>query len=267
MLTKSGAKLLDFGLAKLTGQGETAALRLAQGPTRSNPLTGEGSIVGTLQYMAPEQLEGSPADARTDLWAVGAILYEMVTGQRAFEGTSAASVMGAILEREVVPLSTRQPADPARPRPARAAMSGKAARRSARHGARSSRVSCARILELSGAADHRCSAGASDSWRMLRATALVMGGARAQRRSRLVAVGSLAADRVSTSCRPVGAQHRARRAGHKHVRGMYADWRNHEGTDVDAGRPLTRVRRAPRRCAATVRSRARRRRGAPPGRH
>jgi serine/threonine protein kinase len=104
MLTKGGAKLLDFGLAKLTGHGEQpAAAHLASAATQSTPLTAEGMIVGTLQYMAPEQLEARPADVRTDLWALGAILYEMVTGKRAFEGTSAASVIAAILAR------TRQP--------------------------------------------------------------------------------------------------------------------------------------------------------------
>jgi eukaryotic-like serine/threonine-protein kinase len=87
MLTKSGAKLLDFDLAKLAGHGEQpAAAHLASSPTRSVPLTGEGVILGTLQYLAPEQLEGKPADARTDLWALGAILHEMVTGKRALEG-------------------------------------------------------------------------------------------------------------------------------------------------------------------------------------
>ena len=69
-------------------------------------------IVGTLQYMAPEQLEGKPADARTDLWALGAILYEMVTGRRAFEGDSAASLMAAILEREPPPIASLQPLTP-----------------------------------------------------------------------------------------------------------------------------------------------------------
>jgi Tol biopolymer transport system component len=113
MLTKTGAKLLDFGLAKLTGHGEQpAAAGLASAPTRSSLLTGAGMIVGTLQYMAPEQLEGKPADARTDLWALGAILYEMLTGTRAFEGRSAASVMGAILEREPAPVVTLQPLTP-----------------------------------------------------------------------------------------------------------------------------------------------------------
>ena len=89
MLTKSGAKLLDFGLAKLAGHSEqAAAASLASAPTQTRPLTSEGAIVGTLQDMAPEQVEGKPADARTDLWALGAILYEMLTGRRAFRGTA-----------------------------------------------------------------------------------------------------------------------------------------------------------------------------------
>src|SRR5512139_2070671 len=113
MLTKAGAKLMDFGLAKLKGHGEQpAAAHLASAPTQSTPLTGEEMIVGTLQYMAPEQLEGKPADARTDLWALGAILYEMVTGKRAFEGTSAASLIGAILEREPPALAALRPLTP-----------------------------------------------------------------------------------------------------------------------------------------------------------
>jgi len=113
MLTKAGAKLLDFGLAKLKGHGEQAATaQFASTGLPSTPLTGEGMILGTLPYMAPEQVEGKPADARTDLWALGAILYEMVTGKRAFEGTSAATVIVAILEREPPPPSTLQPLTP-----------------------------------------------------------------------------------------------------------------------------------------------------------
>jgi serine/threonine-protein kinase len=114
MLTKSGAKLLDFGLAKLAGnpEGGGAFAQAVSAPTGSAPLTGEGVIVGTLQYMAPEQIEGKPADARTDLWALGAILYEMVTGKRAFEGSSAPSLIGAILEREPAPLAILQPLAP-----------------------------------------------------------------------------------------------------------------------------------------------------------
>jgi serine/threonine-protein kinase len=113
MLTKTGAKLLDFGLAKLTDHGEQAAVALlSSAPTGGTPQTAEGTIVGTLHYMAPEQVEGKAADARTDLWAVGAILYEMVTGKRAFEGTSAASVIGHIMNSEPPALTTLQPLTP-----------------------------------------------------------------------------------------------------------------------------------------------------------
>ena len=98
MITKSGTKLLDFGLAKLKGDaGEVSPL--SQMPTQdpSAPLTAEGTILGTLQYMAPEQLEGKEADARTDIFAFGAVVYEMVTGKKAFEGTSQASLIHAIM--------------------------------------------------------------------------------------------------------------------------------------------------------------------------
>jgi len=103
MLTKEGAKILDFGLAKLSMDKET------QGPamsiTRSTPLTSEGSIIGTMQYMSPEQLEGKEADPRSDIFSFGALLYEMATGKRAFEGTSQASLIAAVLEREPAPIS------------------------------------------------------------------------------------------------------------------------------------------------------------------
>ena len=96
MVTKSGAKLLDFGLAKLqhaeSGQGEA----LSALPTENQSLTGAGTILGTFQYMAPEQLEGKDADARTDIFAFGAVVYEMATGLKAFEGKSQASLIGAI---------------------------------------------------------------------------------------------------------------------------------------------------------------------------
>ncbi|MBP1778779.1 MAG: serine/threonine protein kinase, partial [candidate division NC10 bacterium] len=108
MLTKAGAKLLDFGLAKLTGHGEQPAASVVTAAPTPGPLTGQGVIVGTLQYMAPEQLEGKPADARTDLWALGAILYEMVTGKRAFEGSSVVSLMTAIMEREPAAMTSLQ---------------------------------------------------------------------------------------------------------------------------------------------------------------
>ncbi len=113
MLTKTGAKLLDFGLAKLAGHGEQpAAASLASAPTRTAPLTSEGAIVGTLQYMAPEQVEGRPADARSDLWALGAILYEMLTGTRAFQGVSAASLIANIMNAEPPAIVTLQPITP-----------------------------------------------------------------------------------------------------------------------------------------------------------
>ena len=113
MLTKAGAKLLDFGLAKLAERGaEPGTGRLEAALTRSASLTGEGVIVGTLPYMAPEQLEGKAPDAGTDLWALGVIVYEMVTGKRAFEGTSAVSLMGSILEREPARISTLRPVTP-----------------------------------------------------------------------------------------------------------------------------------------------------------
>ncbi len=113
MLTKQGVKLLDFGVARFTGHGERAAIEdRTSAPTESLLLTSQGTLLGTVPYMAPEQLEGKTADARTDLWALGAIIYEMVSGRRAFEGQSQASVIGAILEREPAPLSTLQPLTP-----------------------------------------------------------------------------------------------------------------------------------------------------------
>src|SRR6476661_6491946 len=98
LVTKRGVKLLDFGLAKHVGPVRETEATLTQA------LTGKGQIVGTLQYMAPEQLHGREADARSDLFAFGCVLYEMLTGKRAFDGASAASVIAAILEREPAPL-------------------------------------------------------------------------------------------------------------------------------------------------------------------
>jgi serine/threonine protein kinase len=86
MLTKTGTKLMDFGLARATGlggPGSTSGAAMTQSPTIAQPLTAEGTIVGTFQYMSPEQLEGKEADARSDVWALGCVLYEMATGRRA----------------------------------------------------------------------------------------------------------------------------------------------------------------------------------------
>lgn len=109
MLTKSGAKLLDFGLAKLK---VTEGVVEGAAATQTTPLTGTGTIIGTLQYMSPEQLEGKAADARSDIFAFGAVLYEMVTGQKSFEGKSQASLIAAIMEKEPTPISTIKPMYP-----------------------------------------------------------------------------------------------------------------------------------------------------------
>jgi len=110
MLTGSGVKLLDFGLAKVFSPG-TSQESLTGLPTQAN-LTKEGTILGTLQYMAPEQLEAKNADARTDIFAFGALLYEMATGRKAFAGSSQASLIGAILHTEPAPISDLQPLSP-----------------------------------------------------------------------------------------------------------------------------------------------------------
>jgi len=109
MLTKTGAKLLDFGLAKA---GAAPAINLTDMPTGSKPLTAEGKVVGTFQYMSPEQVEGKEVDARSDLFSFGAVLYEMATGRPAFEGQTQASVAAAILERHPPPVSTLAPLSP-----------------------------------------------------------------------------------------------------------------------------------------------------------
>ena len=106
MLTKSGAKLLDFGLAKLMPEPS----KLDPDAATATKMTREGTIIGTLQYMAPEQVEGKKADARTDLFAFGSVLYEMVAGRRAFEGDNQASLIGAILKDEPPNISIAPPA-------------------------------------------------------------------------------------------------------------------------------------------------------------
>lgn len=113
ILTKTGAKLLDFGLAKLR-ENTTHALvsGLSVDATGAGTLTGEGTILGTLHYMAPEQLEGKETDARTDIFGFGAVLHEMATGKRPFEGESQASLIAAILEHDPAPVSRLQPLSP-----------------------------------------------------------------------------------------------------------------------------------------------------------
>ena len=131
MLTASGAKLLDFGLAKFRaaaggglragGFDRTAALpcRTSRPPAVRRrdgddgaSVTRGGTILGTVRYMAPEQIDGREVDARSDLFSFGAVLYEMLTGKRAFDGDSASSIRAAILEREPPPVSSLQPLVP-----------------------------------------------------------------------------------------------------------------------------------------------------------
>src|SRR5215831_12116602 len=110
MLTPAGAKLLDFGLAR-PAESLSSATTIA-GVAPSSPVTAEGTIVGTFQYMSPEQVEGRELDGRSDIFSLGAVLYEMVTGKRAFEGRSQLSVASAILEREPPAINSVKPLTP-----------------------------------------------------------------------------------------------------------------------------------------------------------
>jgi serine/threonine protein kinase len=122
MLTKSGAKLMDFGLAKPLGLGSgpksgsasmaSVATMAATMADLASPVTVAGTIVGTVQYMSPEQIQGKEADARSDIFAFGALLYEMLTGKRAFEGKSQLSLASSILEKDPDPISAVQPLIP-----------------------------------------------------------------------------------------------------------------------------------------------------------
>ena len=121
MLTKNGAKLMDFGLAKAALSGlasASSAPLLSAAKTMSeatplSPLTSAGMVIGTIQYMSPEQIEGKDADARSDLFALGAVLYEMATGKRPFDGKSQLSLASSILERDPAPIRTIKPLTPA----------------------------------------------------------------------------------------------------------------------------------------------------------
>jgi eukaryotic-like serine/threonine-protein kinase len=124
MLTRTGAKLMDFGLAKPVGAANAAsgsasappsftAVATLSGPSPLTPLTTAGTIIGTVQYMAPEQIEGKEADTRSDIFAFGAVLYEMATGKRPFQGKSQLSLASAILEQDPTPISSLNPRVPA----------------------------------------------------------------------------------------------------------------------------------------------------------
>ena len=122
MLTQSGAKLMDFGLAKplslhaastVSGAPPSfTAVATLSGPSPLSPLTTAGTIVGTIQYMSPEQIEGKEADARSDIFALGTVLYEMATGKRPFEGKSQISLASSILEKDPEPISVLKPVTP-----------------------------------------------------------------------------------------------------------------------------------------------------------
>lgn len=122
MLTKSCAKLLDFGLAKpaaigaMAGSGSapllSAAMTMTSPSPQHSPLTQHGALIGTVQYMSPEQIQGMEADARSDIFAFGAMLYEMATAKRAFEGKSQISVASSILEKEIEPISAHDKSCP-----------------------------------------------------------------------------------------------------------------------------------------------------------
>src|SRR5678815_611394 len=108
--TTSGVKLLDFGLARW--RGPVIASGTTGGDGRPDASSTAGLIIGTLPYMAPEQLRGEAVDGRTDLFAFGAVLYEMLTGARAFAADSQAALVAAILEHDPAPLAARQPLTP-----------------------------------------------------------------------------------------------------------------------------------------------------------
>src|SRR6266566_966613 len=110
MLTPTGAKLLDFGLARPVAPLASGATLTAA--SANSPVTEHGTIVGTFQYMSPEQVEGKELDGRSDIFSLGAVLYEMVTGKRAFEGKTQLSVASAILEREPSPITSIKPLTP-----------------------------------------------------------------------------------------------------------------------------------------------------------
>ena len=111
MLTKSGSKLLDFGLARPATQAASLAT-LSATASQQSPATQDGTIVGTFQYMSPEQVEGKELSTRSDIFSLGAVLYEIVTGRRAFEGKSQLSVASAILEKEPAPITAIKPLTP-----------------------------------------------------------------------------------------------------------------------------------------------------------
>jgi eukaryotic-like serine/threonine-protein kinase len=159
LVSRAGIKLLDFGLAKHGGPLKETDATLTQA------LTGEGAIIGTLQYMAPEQLQGKEADARSDLFSFGCVLYEMLSGRRAFEGPNAATVIAAILDKEPAPLA----APPAIDRVVRACLNKDPAQRF------QSALELKRALKWAFEQPAGGSSRAGSVWWIAIATALVIG--------------------------------------------------------------------------------------------
>src|SRR5580704_13803042 len=112
ILTSSGVKVLDFGLAKLSSGAKFGASGSSEVATKTEPMTESGSILGTLHYMSPEQAEGKDTDERSDIFSFGAVLYEMLTGKRAFDGETKTAVLAAILKDQPEPISQYQPQVP-----------------------------------------------------------------------------------------------------------------------------------------------------------
>ena len=112
ILTRSGVKVLDFGLAKFSATAKFSASGSSELQTQTSPITGSGSIVGTLHYMSPEQAEGRDTDERSDIFSFGAVLYEMITGRRAFDGDSQTAILAAILKDQPAPMQQFQPMVP-----------------------------------------------------------------------------------------------------------------------------------------------------------
>ena len=197
MLTKSGVKLLDFGLAKLVEPDKSEVSQATSLPTalqQSQPLTTRGTILGTFQYMAPEQLEGRDADARSDIFAFGCVLYEMLTGQKAFTGKSQASLIGSIMSSDPPPISSIQPMIPAVARPDRQGLPRQGARAPLVHGAR------------------RDAAAAVDRRRRLAWPACPRRSSRARKNREKLAWGLLAATVVGAAALAFGFARRAPKA-------------------------------------------------------
>ena len=214
MLTKAGAKLLDFGLAKLRKPEPAGGEGLSGVTTLDAPLTARGTLMGTLPYMAPEQVEGKETDARTDLFAFGVLMYEVVTGTRAFAAETQAALIGAILEREPAALSAIQPMAP----PALDAAIQRCLSKNPEERWQDARDL---VFELERIAAGQPPAGAPPE--------------------RLSPAAPLSARRDARSAAGMAVSHRERR--------LYGgDWRHHGGCDVRTGRITLKRARLAWRC-------------------